>query len=86
MLKVIQEQKCRRCGKRLSISVIEEEYDYEVSCFLCGELWWVEKGTPIRFKGDSLKYKSSSKTKASSGEKKKRKKIVDKKIKENLPV
>jgi len=51
---------CRRCGTKTLLSIIEDEYDYEVSCVNCGELWWIEKKRNIQLVGDDLKYVSSS--------------------------
>ena len=48
--------KCRSCGKNSLISILEEEYDYEISCSNCGDLWWIEKEKVIGLKGDDLKY------------------------------
>jgi hypothetical protein len=47
---------CRNCKKGSLLSIIEQEYDYEISCFNCGELWWIEKEKSIQLKGDDLKY------------------------------
>lgn len=47
---------CRSCGKSLTLSVVEEEYDFEISCFNCGDLWWIEKEASFDLTGEDLKY------------------------------
>lgn len=51
---------CRNCNKSSLLTIIEEEYDYEISCANCGELWWIEKEREVRLVGDDLKYISSA--------------------------
>lgn len=67
---------CRRCESMFLLTFIESEYDWEISCHNCGELWWVEKENEVKLKGDELKYKSSPYIKSKS--KKHKKKLKEK--------
>ena len=56
---ILKNLSCRRCGVTTLLTVMEEEYDWEISCAQCGELWWIDKGDNYNVIGDELKYKSS---------------------------
>ena len=57
---VLKNLVCRRCSLSALLTIIEEDYDWEVSCGACGELWWIpKKQRNLNIIGDELKYQSS---------------------------